>query len=378
MADDSKHNKSIPSWQQAAAATSTEETSTDVSVEPTKEMLEIAREFLADPDVKDSPREDKVAFLSDKGLDSKTIEKLLAEEPATGEELKTIHDSNAQAVLSEPASQPSSTISSTVQPTQPVSKSEVAPIITYPEFLLKPEKPPPLITISRLVSAAYAIAGVSALTWGASKYIVEPMLQNLTEARHDFADTTAQDLEKLNEKLEGVVSHVPYIASSAVRKAQENFEDDESVDSDPTELFHRDIATQTSPGLSRTTSETNLASRPLEPTIAQAQRLSGLEYSLKSLVQSMEHAKENEKYLRNTTDEFQKKLDSLESSYSMLKNDYWSSSVYSSAGNDAKKNAPREQEAQRFKQEIRALKGAFLSSRNFPTARPAATMNGQR
>ena len=378
MADDSKHNKSIPSWQQAAAATSTEETSTDVSVEPTKEMLEIAREFLADPDVKDSPREDKVAFLSDKGLDSKTIEKLLAEESATGEELNTIHDSNAQAVLSEPASQPSSTISSTVQPTQPVSKSEVAPIITYPEFLLKPEKPPPLITISRLVSAAYAIAGVSALTWGASKYIVEPMLQNLTEARHDFADTTAQDLEKLNEKLEGVVSHVPYIASSAVRKAQENFEDDESVDSDPTELFHRDIATQTSPGLSRTTSETNLASRPLEPTIAQAQRLSGLEYSLKSLVQSMEHAKENEKYLRNTTDEFQKKLDSLESSYSMLKNDYWSSSVYSSAGNDAKKNAPREQEAQRFKQEIRALKGAFLSSRNFPTARPAATMNGQR
>jgi len=64
------------------------------------------------------------------------------------------------------------------------------------------------------------------------------MLESLTSARHELADTTLQNLEKLNSKLESNVSHVPYLSSSAVlkRKAGENYgEDDvESVDSDPT------------------------------------------------------------------------------------------------------------------------------------------------
>ena len=87
---------------------------------------------------------------------------------------------------------------------------------------------------------------------------------------------------------------------------------------------------------------------------------------MRSLIDSMEHSSNNEKYLQTTLEDFQGKLDTMESSYSMLTNNYYS--TYSSANGDAKKSDKKEQEATKFKQEIRALKGAFLSSRNFPAA----------
>ena len=394
MVDDTKKGQSIPSWQQADAPTDAAqaqpEEETPTSSSDTQELIEVARDFLKDESIRDAPWEEKVQFLKDKGLSDSAVEKLLAEDLNSASELKTIHDTsgnpvdkNEQAQRKETptTSSPQVVLSETRTTETSDPRPEIAPIITYPEFLLKPQKPPPLITVSGLVDAAYAIAGVSALTWGASKYLIEPMLQTLTDARHDLAGGTLEDLEKFNEKLEGMVSHVPYIASSAVKRAQDQEEDLESIDSDPTELFHRDIATQTTPNLSRSSSETSLSRHKLDPTVAQAERLSGLGYSLRSLVQSMEHSNDNEKYLQNTVKDFQQKIDTMESSYSLLKNDFYgSASIYSSASNDAKK-ATRENEAQKFKQEIRSLKGAFLSSRNFPTAsRPGITPGayGQR
>ena len=216
------------------------------------------------------------------------------------------------------------------------------------------------------------------MTWAASKYIIEPMLQTLTDARHELAETTIHDLEQLNTKLEGTVSHVPYIASSAARRQQEQEDETASLDSDPTELFHRDIATQTTPSLSRSSSTVSLSKHTLDPTIIQADRISNLTYSLRTLVQSLDHSSDYEQYLQKTVGDFQKKIDYLESSYSQLKNDYYgSSSIYGSGGSDAKKTAGnKESEAQKFKQEIRSLKGAFLSSRNFPTASRPTTATG--
>ncbi|KAK5087408.1 hypothetical protein LTR70_000268 [Exophiala xenobiotica] len=390
---DNSDKQSIPSWQQAASATTTSQPEakekTTKSSSDTEDLIDVARDFLKDESIRDAPWEDKVQFLKEKGLSDSAVEKLLAEDLNSANELKTIHDTAEKPQQKkdgdpQQAQKESPTTSSqqvalpdirTVQTSDP--RPEIAPIITYPEFLLKPQKPPPLITVSRLVNAAYALAGVSALTWGASKYIIDPMLQTLTEARHGLADGTLEDLEKLNAKLEGLVSHVPYIASSAVKRAHEKEEDLESVDSDPTELFHRDIATQTTPNLSRSPSEISLSWHTLDPNIAQSERLSGLSYSLRSLVQSLDHTNDNEKPLQDTVKDFQQKIDYMDSSYSLLKNDFYSStSIYSSAANDAKKTT-RENEAQRFKQEIRSLKGAFLSSRNFPTApRPTAAAGG--
>lgn len=381
MADESKKQSpasseqqtSVPSGQDKEATSITENANTDTEVP--EDLLEVARQFLKDESVRNAPTDDKIQYLKDKGLRTDAIAKLLAEGTEQKDELKTVHDTTSSTTdkPKEPTATPTSATSATsatrIEPVRSEAKKEIPPIITYPEFLLKPQKPPPLITVSRLVNAAYVVAGVSALTWSASKYIVEPMRQTLTEARHDFAGSTLNDLENFNEKLEGMVSHVPYIATSAVKRQHEREDDVESIDSDPTELFHRDIATQTTPGLSRSSSETSLTRYTLDPTIAQAERLSGLSYSLRSLVQSLDHANDNEKYIQKTVNDLQQKLDTLESNYSLLKNDYYSSnSTYSSASNDAKKATIRESEAQKFKQEIRALKGAFLSSRNFPSA----------
>ncbi|RMZ79952.1 hypothetical protein DV738_g3001, partial [Chaetothyriales sp. CBS 135597] len=113
------------------------------------------RRFLDDELVKNSSRERKEAFLKAKGLSDDEIEALLDESESS---LKT--------------------------------------------FLLKPQKPPPLVTLDRLVNAATVVAGLSALTWGTSKFLVQPLLESLTAARHDLFSTTEQSLETLNSKLE--------------------------------------------------------------------------------------------------------------------------------------------------------------------------------
>jgi len=65
----------------------------------------------------------------------------------------------------------------------------------------------------------------------------------------------------------------------------------------------------------------------------------------------------------------------MEVSYNPFAVDY--GSLFTSYGGiDDKANKSKkptsDSESNKFKAEIRALKGAFLSSRNFPTARPAA------
>lgn len=370
-----KKPNTIPAWQLAAAQSDAPQQGSDSTTrdsESSQDLLDVARDFLKDDATRDASHDDKIEFLKQKGVPADDIEKLLAEN-STDTELKTVHDTSSSESRNT-SNAPLTTAVPTSASATPSPRPDLPPIITYPEFLVKPQKPPPLITIDRLVNAGYAIAGVSALTWAANKYIVQPMLETLTEARHDLAGQALEDVDKFNTKLEGMVSHVPYIASSAVKKALADHDHDEvaSIDSDPTELFHRDIATQTSPGLSRSSSEVSLSRHTLDPTISQAERLSGLSYSLRSLVNDLDHRSNNEKYFQKTIEDFQQKLETYESSYDMLRGDY----MGSSSNSDLQKLTST-QEAKKFKQEIRALKGAFLSSRNFPSApRPTAVAGG--
>ncbi|KIX97270.1 uncharacterized protein Z520_06722 [Fonsecaea multimorphosa CBS 102226] len=416
---DPKKSPSIPSWQQQYNSEPkdnrpppSDDQPPDHSTRPASPsaelpLLEQAQRFLEDDSIRDAPRERKVAFLEKKGLQAEEIEKLLGPErpnpPPTSEEaseLKTIHDSSQTQIPereeTEAPSDPASEEAPPQQTTAAQKKRDVPPIITYPEFLLKPQKPPPLVTFERLAHAAYAFAGVSALTWAASKYIVQPMLETLTEARHDLADTARTDLETLNKKLESTVSHIPYIPSSAVlqqqQKAQDGGDDVESVDSDPTELFHRDVATQTSPRPSRSMSissfpdnEYHYLSSAQDPTTSQSSRLRSLHSTLFSLLNSQNNSYSQDR-LKDSVGGFQAVLDKLESSHNPFQVDFMgsgssftsysgpgSSSTATATGTDSskQKKQPPASEATKFKNEIRALKGALLSSRNFPTARPA-------
>jgi len=396
MADQSlKKNPSIPEWQKqfnqspTSSTAETDHTNT-VTVSPPASsrselsLLEQARLFLDDEVIRDAPRERKVAFLQKKGVQPDNIEKLLGSElpspsgPSSSSpepELKTVHESNSNSTSDEKDVGTSSEPKISPQPSPVTSatvRHDVPPVIIYPEFLLKPQKPPPLVTFERLINAAYALAGISALTYGASKYIVQPMLESLTEARHDLAEGAKQDLQKLNSKLESSVSHVPYIASSTVlqKQKEQNDQDDdvESIVSDPTELFHRDVATQISPQQSRASSSADLAER--DPTAHQSSRLRSLHGTLSSLLSSTTTHFSQDRLKESMTD-FQGVLDKLESTYNPFRVDY--AGTYSTLVDDKNKakKSGLDNEAAKFKAEIRSLKGAILSSRNFPTARPA-------
>jgi hypothetical protein len=149
-------------------------------------------------------------------------------------------------------------------------------------------------------------------------------------------------------------------------------EDDESVDSDPTELFHRDIGIQTSPPRSRSSSvSSDLKSKDL--ATRHASSLSSLLANLKSL----NPPEESDPFpttdkLKDTVSNFQTYLNTLQFSGSSYRTDY--NSIYTSTSvSDNKKTSKHPNdtdEAAKLKADIRALKGVFLSSRNFP-GRPA-------
>lgn len=382
MADSgSRKGPSIPEWQknytsireQTASPKdpSTSDPSTDLP------SLEQPKRSLKDDSTLDESREPKAAPSEKKDVPPEDFEKVVdtgtESQPA---ELKTIHDSSQTASTREQEAQSTPPLPSAQVPSQPTvsPKRDIPPIITYPEFLLKPQKPPPLVTLERLRNAAYVLAGISALTYGASKYLVEPMLQTLTEARHELAEGTKEDLEKLNSKLESVVSHVPYIASGAAlqrQKEQEKEDDLESIDSDPTELFHRDIATQTSPQRSRSNSSSNfLADKSAsDPTAQQTTRLKNLHADLSSLLSST-NTHFSQDRLKERVAEFQGVLDKMDSSFNPFTVDYTFNYPDDSSKN--KQSNTKDNEISKFKAEIRSLKGAFLSSRNFPTARAPA------
>ena len=395
MADFSDSKRpSIPDWQKnyvrsAAAPESSAidqpSNSTDAPSSDTG-LLERAKRWLEDASIRDAPRERKVAFLEDKGLQGDDIQKLLSipDNPEQESEMKTIHDTASPTT--NPVKGPSTTSSKIATPpgtSLTAPSREVPPIITYPEFLLRPEKPPPLVTFQRLAYAAYGFAGLTALIYGASRYLVQPMLESMTSARHEFADTALQNLETLNAKLESNVSHVPYMSSSAVLKrkagAKHDEEDVESIDSDPTELFHRDIATQTSPLQSRNSSLSSSTSlnhmhRDANPSSTQNNRLSTIQTSLTSLLSSSSSTTSvnTTDSLKSAVEDLQTYLDNLQfghNSFNSSSYDHMYPGFESQKSSSKRNKTAQDDEAEKFKAEIRAVKGAMLSSRTFPAGK---------
>lgn len=151
---------------------------------------------------------------------------------------------------SHPSSQPSQ---STVENPQ-----RAPPIITYPEFLSTAHQPPPLITASRLANATYATAGLAALCYGLGTYLLQPLNEQMTSSRHDFATHVNSKVDQMNSRLEDLLGEKKTSEINQKRRGQQpphhptlrspTDDDDEtsSLASDPTELYHRDMGTQTS------------------------------------------------------------------------------------------------------------------------------------
>jgi hypothetical protein len=233
--------------------------------------------------------------------------------------------------------------------------------VTYPEFLAQTEKPPPLITTQRLLNTAYVTGGLMATIYGLSKYIVAPMTQQLTESRHDFATHTQEQLTELNKRLGDVVSVDP--ATKTKAKTSDVADDVSEADSDPTELYHRDYGTQTTPQLSRRPSISN-ATQPEATVIGHQNRLN----IIKSHLQELQATRSND---TSSADSLKTKVSELTSYLSEMsyQNQYYSNmnGLYgSNFGSMGTKDGKNDQ-IEVLKNDIRAVKGVFLSAKNFPT-----------
>lgn len=418
MSDSSSKPASIPSWQRQSGTTSTDQSSpSSPSSSPSpnsddagastnrEDLLTQADKFLQDESIRDSPTDRKVAFLESKGLNSDEIDKLLGvtrnaeatsttatatedktqETPATlsTDQSETTSSSSTagQSSLSNTVSQPRSTAPTTTTTTPASTARDVPPIITYPEFLFEANKPPPLVTMQRVLYTIYGAAGLGASIYGASEYLVKPMLATLTSARHELASTAQENLQKLNEKLEQNVTVIP--AHLTARKTspadEEESNDTDSVTSDPTELFHRDMGTQTSPdtteaSISAIEKESRAPDAPTQAVNGHMTRLESIQSQLKEVNDVDKDSSTLEDDLRSRLSDLHHYLDGLIYAAPTFSASTPSYGLYSTTSNGTDNTAmgvkKSEDEAiASFKAEIRGVKGALLSARNFPTSR---------
>ncbi|OHE96152.1 hypothetical protein CORC01_08529 [Colletotrichum orchidophilum] len=395
--DDNGSTPGIPAWQrdQKKEPELEPETSQDAKqedgVSSRVDRLEVARKFLQDDEIKDAPREAKETFLKSKGISPEDIEQLLGSsvsEPAQ-ETIRTEQSlpSLSQATTSS-SSAPAHTLPSQTPPSpsppspSPPPQNELSfprqtdqpPVITYPEFLTKPTRPPPLITANGILNTLYAFAGISTLLYGTNKYLVQPMIENLTEARYDLHETTLQNLAKIIEKLEGTVSEIPAPkkTSPTAEGAYKDADDGSSSvsDEDPSEMFHRDIGTQTS--------------IPSTPLASSGNRFSGAGENEDSDREKSATDRQADKlawfknqaaWLKTTVVGDADDVADLKAKMDVLKDDlvqlaYPSPSDYGSSYSlygGPRKNEP-DDEIKKARDNIRRVKGVLLSTRNFPAS----------
>lgn len=371
--ESSKQAPLVPSWQQAASNQT--ENSSDSSPE---NILDQARRFLQEETVKSSSREKKAEFLKSKGLQEADVSKLLEEsnEPTT--------QSTTQSTTQPPTAQPTITTLESIEPPASLqeSKPDHPPIVTYPEFLTKPTKPPPLITASGLLNSLTIIGGFSTLVYGATKHLVSPMVSSLTQARVEFHEHANENLTNLVDKLEHAVSEIPpgYHAAGKSHQHKPVADDDHDHDNDnnsnsstyddPTELFHRDVGVQTSaPPSPRPPPPSSSYLNPLaaanprtpaEQTQHQADRLKRLSVGVRGLAADVVHQAEEIEATKSV-------LDTLGSELHNLTYPPESFGVGSNYLYGASRTEP-EDEIKRVKTSIRAMKGVLLSTRNFPAS----------
>ncbi|KAK6086746.1 peroxin 14/17 [Seiridium cupressi] len=318
--------------------------------------LDQARKFLSDDNVRSASKEKKTEFLKSKGLTNEDIETLLNEE-SSNEESKAKGDDLQSDIVETKEAPQQVAAQTTSSPTSSSPASETPPIITYPEFLTHTPKPPPLLTPTRLLNTATVLSTAWTVAYGAARFVVGPMADTLSESRSEYYDHVNTKLSTLVEKLEGVVSEVPYKNGKPLKSEVDV--DDDSSDDDPTEMFHRDIGTQTSPPAS-TTSTSESVGRPVDE---QASRLAQLTASLKDLSNIYTSQAENSSSLQLTMREIREDVDKL--AYPGLP-EY--SSLYGGSGFGIGRSVEPEDEMKKTKDAIRSVKGMFLSSRMFPAA----------
>jgi hypothetical protein len=235
------------------------------------------------------------------------------------------------------------------------------PIITYPEFLVNAHQPPPLITPTRVVNTLYAAGSLAALLYGGAKFLVEPMVASLSESRHDLYTHSQSKVDDFNARLSKLVSKVPEISKEQEGGRATDTDDLDSVTSDPTELYHRDMGTQTDvvpPSASRKTTSSPPDSSA-DSLVALA-KLSALSNHLNSLLDSTSKNAESAQERITSVQNLRTYLDTLCYASSGI-------STWNTNGKTDKAGAKNEDAVDELKREIRNVKGVLLSAKRFPS-----------
>lgn len=242
------------------------------------------------------------------------------------------------------------------------------------------------MSLRSVLYALYGAAGLGASLYGASEFLVNPMIKSLTSARHELAETAQQNLKKLNEKLEQNVSTIPPYPSrhtgskTSSDAGEDSTQDAESITSDPTELFHRDVATQTTPDLALGADrisyfgprdEDEEKNDPTKAVTGHLKRLEILTSHLREFVEDEKKSKTGDDAVRDRLNELHTYLDSLTYLNNPVYNIYGGSDYTRGTGSGRGVRPGEEDAISTFKAEIRSVKGALLSARNFPSGRTA-------
>ncbi|RPB20248.1 hypothetical protein L211DRAFT_852500 [Terfezia boudieri ATCC MYA-4762] len=360
----------------------------------------ISTEFLASEKLAHAPLAEKKEFLKTKGLSEDEIETLLQRAAMKGKgkevavDLEASSEASSSRVSTPVGSDAETTTEEMVENNEekglvPKELKEIRPspppsprlkptpieptylqqplIVTYPEFLAPPPQPPAPITAKSLLSTLYYSAATATTIYAGSKYILQPMYDQLTEARTDLAKTALTNLTQFNDKLSALVpSHVrpafpsPHVTSSGFGRTEEEApiageSDDEGDDASSTSsvrthLFHVDASTQTMP---------DPLSNPL-PSPTSEEKISTITSHLTTLIDSNSDGADGE---------LQYELEALTTYLETLRVDPkdlfpWSGSNTGTVGADGKEDL-----TMTVKREIRSVKGVLLNSKNFPGGR---------
>jgi hypothetical protein len=333
-----------------------------LTAEERAQQLEIVRAFLEDPGVKDEPIDRKREFLEAKGISQDMIE----QELGTSTVVPTATPPSTSISAADFASFKQTT---QLQSTPPTARVVAPPIITYPEFLEDARKPPPLITPTRILNATYITSAIAAVAYGASTFLVKPMAASLTDARHDFASHGQSKVDEFNERLSKLVSKIP---EPKFKTDDAENEDVESIASDPTELFHRDIGTQTSPAISPPPSTAN--AQALTHTVAdrQNERLATIKSHLDEMLAGVQAGEQPAKDRLEETNKLRHHLDNM--MYRVQTANMWNGGYGGGFANDAKNGTEAVDAIEEVKKEIRGVKGVLLSAKRFA---PVGTVPGR-
>lgn len=191
------------------------------------------------------------------------------------------------------------------------------------------------------------------------------MIARLQESRHDLAHSTLGNLAVLLERLCDTVSQYPSTINSNVRGQDESGREQESLsDSDPTELFHVDVGTQTSPQLSRRPSDLSLTvippCYPESLALAHEKDLKSIHARLSSLLRDFDV---------DGLTELESTVNGIRDSLEVILSNGDHQKMGGIECEDRKYKIYQESEVfKETKTAIRSIKGLLLNPRNFPSA----------